>query len=304
MPPLHAVISATAPLEAALAARAEALWQAPVLEIYGATEVGSIASRRTTQGDAWTLYPGIGLEIGEGVTEVVTEGAPRTAVSDILEPLPDGRFRLLARGSDIIKRGGRRASLAGLTEQLAGLEGVQDAAFLMPDPPRRDRGDSSACGLRSCPGAGSGAPAGDPQRTDRACLPAAPHHPARAAAAQLNGQAAARRFGGAVAGPWRCAVTLLGTVTILGGHPAVPGHFPGDPIIPGVLLLSEIFALLGAAHPGLKVDRLLHAKFLHPVRPDETMAVMSREKPGGCIEFDGMVSDACALRGAVRMTPA
>ena len=48
---------------------------------------------------------------------------------------------------------------------------------------------------------------------------------------------------------------------------------------------------------------MLHAKFLHPVRPDETMAVMSREKPGGCIEFDGMVSDACALRGEVRMTP-
>jgi acyl-coenzyme A synthetase/AMP-(fatty) acid ligase len=140
MPQLHAVISATAPLDAVLAGRAEARWQAPVLEIFGATEVGSIASRRTTQGEAWTLYPGISLEMGEGVTEVVVEGASRTALSDILEPLPDGRFRLLARGSDIIKRGGRRASLAGLTRQLAGLEGVQDAAFLMPDPPRRGRG--------------------------------------------------------------------------------------------------------------------------------------------------------------------
>jgi 3-hydroxymyristoyl/3-hydroxydecanoyl-(acyl carrier protein) dehydratase len=99
-------------------------------------------------------------------------------------------------------------------------------------------------------------------------------------------------------------VTLLGTVTIIDGHPAVPGHFPGDPIIPGVLLLAEIFALLCAAHPGLKVERLLHVKFLRPGRPDETMAVTSREKPGGRVEFDGMVSDACALRGAVRMAPA
>ncbi|HYI81745.1 MAG TPA: AMP-ligase, partial [Acetobacteraceae bacterium] len=95
---------------------------------------------RTTQGEAWTLYPGVSLEMGEGVTEVVVEGASRTALSDILETLPDGRFRLLARGSDIIKRGGRRASLAGLTSQLAALKGVQDAAFLMPDPPRRGRG--------------------------------------------------------------------------------------------------------------------------------------------------------------------
>ena len=99
-------------------------------------------------------------------------------------------------------------------------------------------------------------------------------------------------------------MTLLGTVTILGSHPAVPGHFPGDPIIPGVLLLAEIFALLGAAHPGLKVERLLHAKFLRPVRPDEAIAVTSREKAGGRVEFDCMVSDACALRGVVRMAPA
>lgn len=158
LPSLHAVISATAPLDAALAARAEALWQAPVFEIFGATEVGSIASRRTTQGDAWTLYPGIGLGAGKGVTEVVAEGASRTALSDNLQILPDGRFRLLARGSDIIKRGGRRASLAGLTGQLAGLEGVQDAAFLMPDPPRRGRGST----LR--PVAFAVAPGQDPER--------------------------------------------------------------------------------------------------------------------------------------------
>ena len=134
LPPLHAVISATAPLDAATASRAEALWQAPVLEIFGATEVGSIASRRTAEGDAWTLYPGVTLEERDGVTEVSAEGAPRTPLSDVLEILPDGRFRLVSRGSDIIKRGGRRASLAGLTRQLAALDGVRDAAFLMPDP--------------------------------------------------------------------------------------------------------------------------------------------------------------------------
>ena len=126
--------SATAPLEAATASRAEALWQAPVLEIFGATEVGSIASRRTAEGDAWTLYPGVTVEERDGVTEVSAEGAPRTPLSDVLEILPDGRFRLVSRGSDIIKRGGRRASLAGLTRQLAALDGVRDAAFLMPDP--------------------------------------------------------------------------------------------------------------------------------------------------------------------------
>ena len=132
LPPLHAVISATAPLEAGIAARAEALWKAPVMEIFGATEVGSIASRRTAEDDAWTLYPGITLGLSGGLTEVRAEGAPATPLSDVLELLSGGRFHLVSRGSDIVKRGGRRASLAGLTRLLAGLEGVQDAAFLMP----------------------------------------------------------------------------------------------------------------------------------------------------------------------------
>lgn len=155
LPPLHAVISATAPLEAAMARRAEALWRAPVLEIFGATEVGSIASRRTAEGDAWTLYPGVTLEERDGVTEVAAEGAPRIPLSDVLEILPDGRFRLVARGSDIIKRGGRRASLAGLTRQLAGLDGVRDAAFLMPDPPPTRSATARPIAFAVAPGRGA-----------------------------------------------------------------------------------------------------------------------------------------------------
>ena len=134
LPPIHAIISATAPLDATLAARAEALWRTPVMEIFGATEVGSIASRRTARDDAWTLYDGVTLMMRDGVTNVVGQGAPPVPLSDILDMLPDGRFRLVSRGSDIVKRGGRRASLAGLTSILAGLEGVRDAAFLIPEP--------------------------------------------------------------------------------------------------------------------------------------------------------------------------
>jgi acyl-coenzyme A synthetase/AMP-(fatty) acid ligase len=139
LPALHAVISATAPLDADTAARAERLWQVPVLEIFGATEVGSIASRRTSQDEAWTLYPGVTLDVRDGAAEISATDAPPTLLSDVLEILPDKRFRLVSRGSDIIKRGGRRASLAGLTRQLAGLDGVRDAAFVMPDPARDDR---------------------------------------------------------------------------------------------------------------------------------------------------------------------
>ena len=136
LPPMHVIISATAPLEPSLAERAEALWQAPVMEIFGATEVGSIASRRTAREEAWTCYDGLSLTLRDGATQVTAEGAPETPLSDVLDLLPGDQFRLVARSSDIIKRGGRRASLAGLTRALAGLEGVSDAAFLLVEPTR------------------------------------------------------------------------------------------------------------------------------------------------------------------------
>ena len=59
LPPLACVISATAPLDPLLAAAAEARWGTEVLEIFGATEVGSIASRRTVRGPDWTMYDGV-----------------------------------------------------------------------------------------------------------------------------------------------------------------------------------------------------------------------------------------------------
>ena len=59
------LISATAPLSLELAAQAEAAFDAPVLEIYGCTEAGSIASRRTLHGDRWRLYDGFALDKGQ-----------------------------------------------------------------------------------------------------------------------------------------------------------------------------------------------------------------------------------------------
>jgi acyl-coenzyme A synthetase/AMP-(fatty) acid ligase len=60
------VLSATAPMPAQLAQAVEARLQAPLFEIYGSTETGQIASRRTTETAEWTLYPGVTLSAAEG----------------------------------------------------------------------------------------------------------------------------------------------------------------------------------------------------------------------------------------------
>ncbi|HEY8609839.1 MAG TPA: AMP-binding protein [Roseomonas sp.] len=130
-----ATISATAPLSPALASKAEAVLGAPVLEIYGATEMGSIASRRTVEGEEWTLYDGVALRAGgDDAASALVPGLPGPVpLSDLVEIGADGRFRLIGRRGDMVKRGGKRASLAGLNRVLSEIEGVQDGVFLAPE---------------------------------------------------------------------------------------------------------------------------------------------------------------------------
>ena len=132
LPPLLRIISATAPLDPAMAERAERLWAAEVDEIFGATEVGSIARRRTVAGAEWTPYPGIGLDGAGGALLVRAAGAVDTVLDDSVELLDGGCFRLLGRRSDLVKLGGRRASLAGLNRELVAVAGVQDGVFVPP----------------------------------------------------------------------------------------------------------------------------------------------------------------------------
>jgi hypothetical protein len=134
LPPTDLLLSATAPLSMALAAEAEARTGAPLLEIYGSTESGQLASRRTTAGDAWTLLPDTRIDT-DGDTAYAhgahVEGW--VALSDLLETLPDGRFRLIGRHADLVNIAGRRTSLAYLNHQIAAIPGVVDAAFYLPD---------------------------------------------------------------------------------------------------------------------------------------------------------------------------
>jgi acyl-coenzyme A synthetase/AMP-(fatty) acid ligase len=134
LPPLAGVISATAPLAPTLAAEAEAAWGAPLHEIYGATEAGSVASRRTLGAEGWQPYDGVGFAIGADGAVVTVPGLPAPVpLADVLEWVAPGRFQLLGRRGDMVKLAGKRASLSGLTSLLTAIEGVEDGVFLAPE---------------------------------------------------------------------------------------------------------------------------------------------------------------------------
>jgi 3-hydroxyacyl-[acyl-carrier-protein] dehydratase len=63
-------------------------------------------------------------------------------------------------------------------------------------------------------------------------------------------------------------------------HPAFAGHFPGAPIVPGVLLLDAAIHALEAAN-GAVVHGVASAKFLLPVGPDQALAVVGASPTEG-----------------------
>ncbi|UCV18983.1 AMP-binding protein [Ferribacterium limneticum] len=134
LPPVDLLLSATAPLSTTLAAQAEAHTGAPMHEIYGSTESGQLASRRTTAGAEWTLLPGVRLE-QDGDDTIACDGhvEGRVTLSDLIELLPDHRFLLHGRHADLVNIAGKRTSLAYLNHQLGAVPGVVDGAFFLPD---------------------------------------------------------------------------------------------------------------------------------------------------------------------------
>ncbi len=133
-PALDICLSATAPLGTDLAARVEARSGAPVHEIYGSTESGQLATRRTTDGAAWHLLPGVRL-VQDNDTTSACEGHVEGVVplSDLIELQDGGAFLLHGRHADLVNIAGKRSSLAYLNHQLCAVDGVRDGAFFLPD---------------------------------------------------------------------------------------------------------------------------------------------------------------------------
>ncbi|WP_426955908.1 hypothetical protein [Muricoccus radiodurans] len=67
-------------------------------------------------------------------------------------------------------------------------------------------------------------------------------------------------------------------------HPCLPGHFPGRPVVPGVVLLDAVLEAARGAGFGEPVG-LASAKFLRPVGPEEVVDIALRPTPGGRIAF-------------------
>ena len=132
--PVDLIVCATAPLAIELATQSEARLNAPLYEIYGCTEAGQIATRRTVNAPEWQTLPGIRLRQDDQGTWV--SGAhvnDEILLNDVIEVQHAGRFLLHGRNSDLVNIAGKRTSLAHLNHQLNSIDGVRDGVFIVPE---------------------------------------------------------------------------------------------------------------------------------------------------------------------------
>lgn len=134
LPSLELIVCATAPLSAEMAAQAEARFCAPLHEVYGFTEAGMVATRRTVQGPRWHTLPGIRLQaLGGAVLARGGHVQNEVPFSDVVELLDAETFVLRGRNTDQVNVAGKRTSIAYLNHHLNAIDGVTDGVFLMPE---------------------------------------------------------------------------------------------------------------------------------------------------------------------------
>lgn len=307
LPPVDFILSATAPLSPQLAAQAEEALGGPMIEIYGSTETGQVATRRTTQTDVWETLGDIRVhaEHGEAGERFIFAGdfVPEpTPMADILELIDERRFRLLGRANDLIHVAGRRSSLGYLNYHLNSIPGVQDGAFWLPD----DVADGVVrpVALVVAPEVSNeDIVAQLRQRLEAVFVPRRVVH-VKALPREATGKLVVRtlnEFARAQLAADGDTVRL--TREVPADHPAFPGHFPGQPLLPGALILSEVREAIGSV-PALVArlgaqPTLAAAKFLAPVGPQSTLTIELQPEagPAGGVRFEVRCGDVVAASG-------
>lgn len=289
---LDGILASTMSLPAALARAAEAVWKVPVMEIYGSTETGALAIRRTASEDSWAPLTGVSLWCeGEGEGRRIWAAGPHVGppvqLGDELDFQPDGRFLWLGRSADLIKVGGRRASLSALNRTLTDIPGVEDGVYSFPDEAAAAASHDEFHPARRLAAAYVSSTL-SPQdvlnalraRIDPAFLPR-PLYRVAELPRNANGKLPQAALAGLLA---QCRLELnpaerslsgdaIQPMVVPAGHPALPGHFPDRPIVPGVVILARVKEAILTQLPHIELGALLNVRFHAPLTPGQGFLV-------------------------------
>jgi 3-hydroxyacyl-[acyl-carrier-protein] dehydratase len=91
--------------------------------------------------------------------------------------------------------------------------------------------------------------------------------------------------------------------TIAADHPSLPGHFPGAPIVPGVVILDEVLAALNQWRQDSRVTVISAVKFLVPLKPNQafTVCLVGNDHTKDQIDFRCHVDDRVIVEGRLQV---
>lgn len=94
-------------------------------------------------------------------------------------------------------------------------------------------------------------------------------------------------------------------VVIAADHPSLEGHFPGHPIVPGVVILDEVLQALADVRPSTRPVELPVVKFLAPLQPAQMFMIRLFASSGHRIRFECIRDDGQPLaQGFLRLADA
>jgi acyl-coenzyme A synthetase/AMP-(fatty) acid ligase len=317
-----------------------------VVEIYGSTETGGIATRtrlRAADDPAWTPLPGVevtrdpdsgralvrsrfvtgGAQDGTGRETFLTGDAISCVDGDAISSVEAGVFRLGERVDRVVKVGEKRLALPEMEARLREHGFVDDARLVLVD-----RGGEMRVAAAVVPSAGGWAALAREERRalvepllahlaetfDRVLLPRAFRF-VRELPVDARGKESGELralFSNAELEP-TCEPEIQGEtrgVDRIERRLRVPehliyleGHFPGNPVVPGVVTLRWAIAAAGALLGGephvAAVERL---KFHEMLRPgDELLLVVSLDREAGAFQFSASAGARRFASGRCRL---
>lgn len=295
LPMLNGTISATMPLPVNLAKSAEKLSGKAVYEIYGCTETGIIAFRHTTENQEWQTFFGIRLfqehhrnwVVGAHISE-------KTELPDQIEIKSDSEFILMGRSESMIKIAGKRASLEGLNFEINQIPGVCDSVFWLPEGEERlvafavvadTNKEKIIAELRN--------------RIDPVFMPR-PLYIVETLPRNENGKITKESIADLLIrirnNSGHTNFEFEGEIAT--NHPSLAGHFPGYPVVPGVVLLNFVIHEIQNRLNGIaKINGLPNIKFLAVLQPGERFCVKYSIDQKSC-RFDVVANEISIAKGS------
>jgi 3-hydroxymyristoyl/3-hydroxydecanoyl-(acyl carrier protein) dehydratase len=82
-------------------------------------------------------------------------------------------------------------------------------------------------------------------------------------------------------------MTFEAICIIRADHPSLPGHFPGAPLVPGVVILDEVITTLAEWRENSQLTGIRIVKFLAPLKPEQpfTVSLSVTNKDAGEVRF-------------------